>query len=404
MTGAKDTVATPAEPANERASVPLPTQAGGPGIIRSPGLDGHGDVFFAAMQLSRMAMCLTDPTLPDEPIVFCNQAFEELTGYTAAEAVGRNCRFLQGADTDRAAVSSILPRLRNGEDVRIEVVNYRKDGSAFWNELSISPIRDQAGATRYHFASQADVTRRREAETVLRQSQRMEALGGMAASVAHEFNNLMTIVLANLERAADGEDAERRRRQIDRASWGAQRAARLTGQMLRFARRQFHDSEVMDVNRTIADCDVILDQMAGEQVAVHLALAGEPLFAALDAGQLELVLLNLVRNASDASEPGQAVRISTGLIEQDGEAAVEIAVADEGSGMPPLVLRRATEAFFTTKGPGKGTGLGLSMVRRFTEQCGGRLLIDSREGEGTIVRLRFPRQAPPAPAEATPPA
>ncbi|MCQ8277412.1 PAS domain-containing protein [Acetobacteraceae bacterium KSS8] len=391
MTRKKNTVATSRERSGDAA-----TSAARSGIIRNAGLSGHGDVFFAAMQLSRMAMCLTDPNLPDEPIVFCNQAFEELTGYTAAEVVGRNCRFLQGAGTDRAAVSSIGPRLRAGQDVRIEVMNYRKDGSAFWNELSISEIRDDSGAIRYHFASQTDVTRRREAETVLRQSQRMEALGGMAASVAHEFNNLMTIVLANLERAAEGEDAERRRRQIQRASWGAERAARLTGQMLRFARRQFHESEVMDVNRTIADCDVILDQMAGEAVAVHLALADEPLFANLDASQLELVLLNLVRNAADASEPGQAVHISTGLVRQDGQEAVEIAVQDEGSGMPALVLRRATEAFFTTKGPGKGTGLGLSMVRSFAEQCGGRLLIESQEGEGTTVRLRFPRQTPPA--------
>ncbi len=239
---------------------------------------GHGgtDIFFAAVQMSRMPMCLTDPNRDDDPIIFCNQAFEALTGYGQDEIVGKNCRFLQGPTTDAAHVAEIRRALAGGEDVHLELMNYRKDGSSFWNALFISPVVDTEGRLVYHFASQLDVTRRREAEAVMQQSQRLETLGSMASSLAHEFNNLMTIVLANLERLETEADAGRRARQIERAGWGARRAARLTDQMLSFARRQFHDDRVVDINATLANCDAILDQMAGTTVGVRLESGGAP--------------------------------------------------------------------------------------------------------------------------------
>jgi PAS domain S-box-containing protein len=249
------------------------------------------DIYFAAVQMSRMPMCLTDPHQPDNPIVFCNQAFERLTGYARDEIVGRNCRFLQGEATDPAAVAEVSRSLGAGEDVHLELLNYRRDGTPFWNALFISPVFDTSGRLIYHFASQLDVTRRREAEAVLQQSQRMETLGSMASSLAHEFNNLMTIVLANLERLGEEATTERGRKGVERATWGAQRAARLTDQMLSFARRQFHDNRVLDVRATLANFDGILDQMAGSRARVRLALCEEPLFASLDASQLEMALL-----------------------------------------------------------------------------------------------------------------
>ena len=361
--------------------------------VISAGLDGGKDIFFAAVQMSRMPVCLTDPHGPDNPIVFCNQAFEQLTGYGQHEVIGRNCRFLQGETTDPKAVAEIARALAAGEDVHQELVNYRKDGTSFWNALFVSPVINTRGELVYHFASQFDVTRRREAEAVLQQSQRMETLGSMASSLAHEFNNLMTVVLANLE-CLEGEVAsDRGRRSVRRATWGAQRAARLTGQMLSFARRQFHDDRVVDIHGTLSGCDGLLEQMAGTGVAVRLALAQDAMFASLDASQLELALLNLVRNAADAAPGGGEVVIATRLRHDDGldgPAAVEIAVADTGTGMTPEVARRATEAFFTTKPPGKGTGLGLSMVKGFVQQSGGRLELQTGAGTGTTIRMVFP--------------
>jgi signal transduction histidine kinase len=240
------------------------------------------------------------------------------------------------------------------------------------------------------------VTRRREAEAVVQQSHRMEALGAMASGMAHEFNNLMTIVLASLERAAEERDDAKRYRQIERANWGAQRAARLTSQMLSFARRQFHDNKVIEVGELLRDFDNILDQMAGDGIRVTLDVPVERLLVEIDAGQMELALLNLVRNAADAMPKGGEIimraRPRTLAIE-DGGDVVEIAVIDAGTGMAEAVARRAIEPFFTTKESGKGTGLGLSMVNGFAEQSGGKLQIDTTPGMGTAIRLIFPRIA-----------
>ncbi|MBW4021912.1 MAG: PAS domain-containing protein [Proteobacteria bacterium] len=371
--------------------------SGGRNIIAG-GL-GHGgrDIFFAAVQMSRMPMCLTDPHQPDNPIIFANPAFEQLTGYAQEEILGRNCRFLQGVGTDREVVAAIRRGLDAGEDVHHELLNYRKDGTPFWSALFISPVVDSDGSLVYHFASQLNVTRRREAEAVLQQSQRMETLGTMASGMAHEFNNLMTVVLAGLERAADANDPALRQKQIDRATWGAQRAARLTSQMLSFARRQFHDDKVLDIGELLLNFDNILDQMAGDAVRVSLDLPAQPILAAVDAGQMELALLNLVRNAADAMPDGGEIIVRARAKGLDGPGSadvVEVSVTDTGTGMEAHVLRRAVEPFFTTKERGKGTGLGLSMVNGFVEQTGGRLEIESGSGQGTTIRLTFPRLHP----------
>ncbi len=228
------------------------------------------------------------------------------------------------------------------------------------------------------------------ADALPHQAQRMEALGHLTARVAHEFNNLMTIVLANLQRLAQEQDPERRAGQVARADWGAQRAARLTEQMLSFARRRFDDAQVVDVNATVRDCDAILDQMAGHQLSVVLELADGPLPARLDPAQLELVLLNLVRNAADASSPGGRIVVRSRRCRLDGGDAVGVAVINHGIGMTDQVKAQATQSFFTTKQPGWGTGLGLPMVKEFAEHHGGRLEICSAPGQGTTIDLVLP--------------
>ncbi len=231
---------------------------------------------------------------------------------------------------------------------------------------------------------------RQHPEAVRQQSQRMEALGELTAALAHEFNNLLTIVLANLERLAEEQDPDRRAGQVARADWGAQRAARLTAQMLSFARRRFDDARVVDVNATVRDCDAILDQMAGHQLSVVLDLADGPLPARLDPAGLELVLLNLVRNAADASAPGQRIVVRSRRCRSGDAEAVAVAVIDHGTGMTDQVKVQATQPFFTTKQPGRGTGLGLPMVKDFAEQCGGTVEISSAPGRGTTIDLVLP--------------
>ena len=224
----------------------------------------------------------------------------------------------------------------------------------------------------------------------VQQSQRLEALGQLTAALAHEFNNLLTIVLANLERLAEEPDPGRRAGQVARADWGAQRAARLTTQLLSFARRRFDDARVVDVNDTVRDCDAILDQVAGHQLSVVLELADGALPVRLDPAGLELVLLNLVRNAADASAPGQRIVVRSRRCRSGDAEAVAVAVIDHGTGMTDQVKVQATQPFFTTKQPGRGTGLGLPMVKDFAEQCGGTVEISSAPGRGTTIDLVLP--------------
>ncbi len=359
---------------------------GGRNVIASG--QGHGghDIFHAAVQMSRMPMLLTDPHQNDNPIIFCNRAFERLSGYQQSEILGQNCRFLQGAETDRSTIARIKQAIARREDVHEDIFNYRKDGSGFWNALFVSPVFGSAGELLYFFASQLDVTRRHEAEAVLQQAQRLETLGSMASGVAHEFNNLMTVALGSISQLERGmAEGSLERQRLDRAKWAAQQAGRLTQQMLSFARRQFHDNQMLDLNRLISDFDGIMQQMAGPSIRLSLELAEQELWVDLDPGQLEMALLNLVRNASDAMPSGGRIALRSRL-----DGGVKLDVRDTGTGMPPDVIKRATEPFFTTKPKGVGTGLGLSMVNGFAAQSGGSMEITSVPGEGTVVTLCFP--------------
>ena len=344
------------------------------------------DVFHAAVQMSRMPMCLSDPSLPDNPMIFCNRAFEQLTGYEEAEIVGRNCRFLQGPRTDRDVVSRIRGRLDAGEDVHETILNYRKDGSAYWSALYISPVLDASGALKYFFGSQIDITRQREAELLMQQSQRMETLGSIASSVAHEFNNLMTVVLAGIERSLPEGDPERRVRSLARAEWGARRAAKLTDQMLSFTRRQFHDRQPHDLNELLAGIEGLAASVADGGRTLDLRLSPDPAPVEVDAGQLEIALLNLIRNASQATQPGSAIVVQA----MSRPDTVLVEVRDAGVGMPQEVLQRASEPFYTARTDTLGAGLGLSMVRGFAEQSGGRLELESEPGRGTTARIVLP--------------
>ncbi len=238
-----------------------------------------------------------------------------------------------------------------------------------------------------------DLAQPHPVDALPQQAQRLEALGQLTAGLAHEFNNLLTIVLANLQRLAQEQDPDRRAGQVARADWGAQRAARLTGQMLSLARRGFDEAQVVDVNATVRDCDAILDQMAGRHLSVVLDLADGTLPVRLDPVQLELVLLNLVRNAADASAPGQRIVVRSRRCRSEDGEAVRMAVIDDGAGMTDQVRAQATQPFFTTKQPGRGTGLGLSMVKDFAAHCGGRLEIRSAPGCGTTIDLVLPLAA-----------
>ncbi|WP_428376766.1 PAS domain-containing protein [Lichenicoccus sp.] len=352
-------------------------------------------VFEAAFRKTRTPMVLSDPKLPDCPIVEVNAAFAELTGYPTEAVLGRNCRFLQGPDTDRESVERVRLAVQEQRPIAEEIYNYRRDGTGFWNALYISPIFAADGSLDYFFASQIDVSEHRE--VVHRQSQRIESIGALASGVAHEFNNLMTVILGSVEQATARVSDAIQRRHLERAGWGAQRAGRLASELLSLSRRQAGDDRVVDLNRVLRDVGDTLAQIVVPSVQLHLEILPDALPVRLDPEQLELVLLNLVRNAVDALPDGGRIGICTRRLAATestllfgGRDAVELSVDDDGEGMLPEVAERATELFFTTKDTAKGTGLGLFLALDFVDKVGGRLLIDSHPGTGTRVRLIFP--------------
>ena len=248
-----------------------------------------------------------------------------------------------------------------------------------------------------------DITDKLRVESELRQGQKMEATGQLTGGMAHDFNNILQVVQANLELVrgdiAENSDAMDR---IRSALAAAQRGGRLTQQLLAFARRQPLAPRATNVAHLVHEMADLLRHSLGERVNVQFEVASDAWGAKIDPGQLENAILNLAINARDAMPEGGTVRIEVGNATLDRGYAmlhpevtpgayVLIGVRDNGTGMPPDVIARAFDPFFTTKRYGKGTGLGLSMVYGFVRQSGGHVRIDSGIGQGTSVQLYLPR-------------
>ena len=257
---------------------------------------------------------------------------------------------------------------------------------------------------------EAENEARRKAEELLRQAQKMEAVGQLTGGIAHDFNNLLTIMQGGLEmigRQAPSLDASPAASRIvrgkDMALEAVRRATRLTERLLAFARRQPLEPKAIDVNQLAGGVCELLRRMVGENIALETVLAGGLWITQADVNQLENAILNLVLNARDAMPNGGKVTIETGNAHLDDAYVrklaepvkagqyVMISVSDTGAGMDATTLERAFEPFFTTKGIGKGTGLGLSQVYGFVRQSSGHVAIYSEVGEGTTVKIYLPR-------------
>jgi signal transduction histidine kinase/CheY-like chemotaxis protein len=252
---------------------------------------------------------------------------------------------------------------------------------------------------------EAEAIEREAAEGQVRQLQKMEAVGQLTGGVAHDFNNMLAIVIGSLDmarRRLTGAEHPSILRSLDNASDGANRAAVLTARLLAFSRQQPLEPVVLDINKLVAGMSDLLVRTISEPVQIETVLAGGLWRAHTDRAQLESALLNLAVNARDAMPNGGKLTIETGNAYLDDRYAsqhtevtagqyVLISVSDSGVGMGPEVIERAFEPFYTTKGVGKGSGLGLSQVFGFVKQTGGHLKIYSEVGEGTTVKIYLPR-------------
>ncbi|EIJ47643.1 PAS/PAC sensor hybrid histidine kinase [Herbaspirillum sp. GW103] len=368
--------------------------------------DDANDIFFAAVEMTRMPMIVSDPNKPDNPIIFVNNAFMNMTGYSRAEVVGKNCRFLQGPETDRSVVAQVRQAVAERREMATELLNYRKNGSTFWNALFISPVYDQRGELKYFFSSQLDISRRRDAEQALGQARKMEALGQLTGGIAHDFNNLLQVIsgyldIINLALRSDTPDLSRVSRSADSIRKASGKAAMLTQQLLAFARKQRLEGRTINLNSLTEGFTDLVQRTLGGDIVVRTQLTPGLWNCRLDPTQMEVALLNVLINARDAMSGKGTVRIHTSNEDLTSEdRAIQlgvkpglyvcIAVTDNGPGIPADILPRVMDPFFTTKEEGKGTGLGLSMVYGFVKQSGGSVRISSSVQSGTTVSIYFP--------------
>jgi len=352
--------------------------------------------FAAAINGTNRGVMFVDAR-PGHPILFVNPAFTRITGYTAADAVGRDpASFLRGADTDPRDAAAIDGALAARRTATVTIRNYRKDGQYFWNELTIIPVPSPED-TRMFVEVICDVTARRNAEEQLRQSQKLDALGQLTGGVAHDFNNLLAVILGNADtletELAGNVELSRMASLICHA---AEQGRALTGRLLSFARAQPMQPETVDVNALTAEMAEMLRGTLGENIVVRTELGPSAPMITVDRPQLQAAIVNLAINSRDAMPKGGTLTIRTATsapnpAEANAGTQVVISVADTGIGMPPEILARACEPFFTTKEPGRGTGLGLSSVYGFVHQSAGEMDIRSAPGEGAIITLRFPQ-------------
>jgi signal transduction histidine kinase/CheY-like chemotaxis protein len=285
---------------------------------------------------------------------------------------------------------------------------------------ALSRARDEIEAANRQLVADADERERMEGQ--LRQMQKMEAVGQLTGGVAHDFNNMLAVIIGSLDlarRRLTGSADSRARAAIDNAMEGAATAAQLTSRLLAFSRQQALQPQPMDPNKLVAGMSELVRRTVLDDVKVETVLAGGLWRTSADSNQLESAILNLCINARDAMPFGGLLTIETANAFLDEAYAagepdlkpgqyVMIGVTDSGDGMTPEVLQRAFDPFYTTKGVGKGTGLGLSQVYGFVKQSGGHVKIYSEPGRGTTVKVYLPRllssdAAGPAPAPAAGP-
>ncbi|TDN86485.1 PAS domain S-box-containing protein [Stakelama pacifica] len=365
--------------------------------------EARADIFFAAVKTTRMPMIVTDPHREDNPIIFCNAAFERMTGYKQSEIVGSNCRFLQGPETDKDSIGLVRDAIARKEEVAVEILNYRKNGSTFWNALFVSPVFGDNGDLLYYFGSQLDISRRKEAEEALHQAQKMEAVGKLTGGIAHDFNNLLQVILGYVDLLESRVDDSNRaaRRAIEAIGTAADRGAKLTQQLLAFARKQELRDRLLNLNTLIGDFRPIIDRNLGDGVEVRTDLADDLWNCRLDPVQCEMALLNILSNARDAMHGKGVVQMKTeNLVSTEEEPLAAglapgeyacLSIQDQGDGIAEETIDRIFDPFFSTKEVGQGTGLGLSMVYGFVRQSGGGVEARNVPDGGARFALYFPR-------------
>lgn len=355
-----------------------------------------------ALNAASNGIVITDALNPEHPIIYHNPAFEQMTGYSHKEILGRNCRFLQNDDRDQEGLEKIRTAIEKARKCRVILRNYRKDGTLFWNELTISPVLDESGKVTHFIGIQNDISERKHLEEQLLHSQKMEAMGRLAGGIAHDFNNLLTAITAYSEFLLDEiEPDEAAYQDVIEIIKATERATLLTRQLLAFSRKQPLQSQLLNLNQVIEDLLQMVKRIIKVDIQLETNLAPDLHFIMNDPAQIQQILMNLCINAQDAMPEGGKLILKTKNIKSkkiknpaDSKTTtrdyVRLQITDTGAGMNPEIKEQIFEPFFTTKVADKGTGLGLAVVYGIVEQHKGFIEVESEEGKGTTFYIYFP--------------
>ncbi len=361
----------------------------------------------AAVEQAEMGVLILDA---DGRVVYANPAYGEITGYASEEVIGRGMDFIRSQYEEAGDFEEMQAYLSVGKAWRGRIHKRRKDGTVYVQGELVAPVRDADGAIINIMSYLRDVSSEVDLEARYLQAQKLESVGRLAGGIAHDFNNLLGAVRAYAEllqmelSRCDGVQEY-----VEEILAATEHGARLTRQLLAFARRQPAAPRALDLNQVICDFEGMLGQLIGEDVRLTTRLEpGLPAVLA-DPAQIEQVLANLVVNARDAMPRGGRVSITTRTVEDAGVAMtagpgpgrwVALSVSDTGVGMTDEVLEHIFEPFFTTKETGKGTGLGLSTCFGIVSEAGGKITVESRPGAGTTMTVYLPQAGVEPVAEA----
>lgn len=341
-------------------------------------------------------------TDPGGAIQYVNPAFEELTGYSREEVVGKNPRVLNSAKQDEAFYKELWKTISSGNTWEGRFINKRKNGKLYTEEASISPVRDAAGKIVNYVAVKRDITEQLQLESKFRQAQKMETVGQLAGGVAHDFNNILSSIMCYAGFIAKAlAPGDPNLKDVKGIITSAERAAALTSQLLAFSRRQILAPKVVDLNRLTGGMTRMLRRVIGEEIKLEVKLQSTACTVNVDSGQIEQVIMNLALNARDAMQGGGTLTIGTEIINPPEEffdarqelpigPLVCLTVRDTGCGMDKEVKSHLFEPFFTTKEQGKGTGLGLSTVFGIVKQSHGEIEVESEPGKGSVFTVYLP--------------
>jgi PAS domain S-box-containing protein len=342
----------------------------------------------------------------DGGIVQANPAWQDVLGWPVDQILGTSFFDLVHPDDRDRTVAEAAAMMHEGRQVPKFQNRYRAvDGSyrhIDWTAVSDGKLIHALG--RDQTAELGHASTLASAEEALRQSQKLEAVGQLTGGVAHDFNNLLTVIKGSVELLRrPGLSDEKRQRYIDAIGDTADRAAKLTGQLLAFARRQALQPEVFDLAASIGNVAGIVRSLAGSRIGLETPAPQEQLFVLADRSQFDTAIVNMAVNARDAMNGEGRLTIASGAV--PGIPAIRahpaipgdyvaVTVSDSGTGIAPDRLGQVFEPFFTTKGVGQGTGLGLSQVLGFAKQSGGDVTVESRLGHGSTFTLYLPRAYP----------